>query len=79
MYMTTFVRKQFKGKPQWVCMQSIETMGVRIIAYKTPLLAELYKNKFIPFPFLRQIVALTENKVNLGSCKRPHKYIKFGE
>lgn len=78
MYMTTFVRKQVKGKPQWVCMRSL-IIYEPISANKAPLLAELYKNKFLPLPFLRQIISITGNKVHLGSCKRPHKYIKFGE
>jgi hypothetical protein len=69
MYITTFERKNVRGKPQWVCIKSEEYFSGR----------DLMKNlTFEAFSFLRLIYAFTENQVNLGSCKKPHRYIKFG-
>jgi len=72
MYLTTFQRKPVKGKCQWVCEDShciSDTLAIWWIK-------EFAKGRpFIPFIMLMRFLAVTPNRVNLGSCRRPHTYI----
>jgi hypothetical protein len=69
MYVTKFIRKKVRGKMQYVCTESREYFGCR----------DVFENlTFHIFTYYKIIYAFTENQVNLGSCKRPHHYIKFG-
>jgi hypothetical protein len=72
MYITTFQRKPVRGKMQWVCEQSGGISDILANLW----IKEFAKGKpFIPFIMLKRLLAITPNRVNLGSCKRPHHYI----
>jgi hypothetical protein len=72
MFITTFQRKPVRGKMQWVCERSDYIAAVNAEWWKKCLA----KNKpFIAYNMLMRFLAVTPNRVNLGSCKRPHHYI----
>jgi hypothetical protein len=74
MYITVFQRKNVRGKKQWICESSKEYSDKTINWW----VQDLSSNKpFEIYTFLERVRGVTENQVNLGSCKRPHHYIKF--
>jgi hypothetical protein len=69
MYLTKFEYKKVKNKLQWVC---VDSYGFVDDKYMPTMVA----NKgVIALGLLRKVYAFTPNRVNLGSCKRPHHYI----
>jgi hypothetical protein len=69
MFITTFRRKPVRGKMQWICTDSY---GFKDINDFQGLIAN---GGVVAVGALRIVYAFTPNRVNLGSCKRPHHYI----
>jgi hypothetical protein len=69
MYLTRFEYKKVKNKNQWVCANSYKIADID--NYKSMKAS----NGVIALGMLKMVYAFTANKVNLGSCKRPHTYI----